>query len=263
LACTEVWGGNLKVGRAVELPGLTGYVYSTPYEPASGGGGDVYYLSSCEEGLLARIALADVSGHGRSASPVADRLRQLMREHINTWNQSAFMQELNREFAGKDGHLKYATVILLGFYLKTRRLLYTNAGHPPPLWYRAQEKKWEFLREEHDGGSVDFNGLPLGVIPGTHYYQTIVDLKPDDILVLYTDAVTETVDRAGKELGQEGLLKLAGSLPTDSAVETAEALLADIHSFRGGADARDDETIIALQRRRPRHGRLPSFAFEL
>ena len=94
LACMEVWGGNCKVARPVELPGLAGWVYSKPLEPATAGG-DVHYLSVCNQGTLSRIGLADVMGHGEAVSSLAKKLHELMHKHIDTWDQSGFMRELN------------------------------------------------------------------------------------------------------------------------------------------------------------------------
>ena len=78
LVCMEVWGGNRSVMRAIELSGLTVWVYSNVAgaEDASGGGGggDVYYISLCGQAILSRVALADVSGHGAEVSAPAQVL---------------------------------------------------------------------------------------------------------------------------------------------------------------------------------------------
>jgi len=72
-----VWGGNRRVNHAVELPGLTGWIYSDPVAPAELGG-DVHYISVCSNGIISRFALADVSGHGPSSSVMAQLLRKLI-----------------------------------------------------------------------------------------------------------------------------------------------------------------------------------------
>ena len=64
LACAETWAGNKETASLVELPGLTAWVYSVPVGPDHVGG-DVHYLSVCPSCIVSRIALADVSGHGR------------------------------------------------------------------------------------------------------------------------------------------------------------------------------------------------------
>ena len=114
----------------MELPGLAGWVYSTPLEPGLGGG-DVHYLSVCSKGRLSRVAVADVAGHGSHASSVAESLRKILQRHTDNWDQSTLMQELNEAFARESTMSEFATAAVLGFYLETGELLFSSAGHPP------------------------------------------------------------------------------------------------------------------------------------
>jgi hypothetical protein len=72
-------------------------------------------MSVCDYDLISRVALADVSGHGRDVNAVTQTLRKLMRKNINAWDQSDFMRELNDTF-GQGGNDKYATAIVLSFH---------------------------------------------------------------------------------------------------------------------------------------------------
>jgi phosphoserine phosphatase RsbU/P len=145
LACLEVWGGNRRAHHAVELPGLVGWIYSDPVEAATLGG-DVHYISVCSKGIISRFAIADVSGHGRSSSVLAKVLRKLIHKHIDTWDQSELMRELNESLRSsrKNGE-QYATASLFAYYRPTRELVFTNAGHPPALWYHAKTQTWDWL----------------------------------------------------------------------------------------------------------------------
>src|SRR5947209_1051592 len=87
LACLEVRGGNHLAAYAAELPGLAGWVSCQPLQP-SPRGGDVYYMSACSQGVMARVVLADVAGHGEAVSTAAGRLRGALRQHVNEWDQS-------------------------------------------------------------------------------------------------------------------------------------------------------------------------------
>ena len=247
LACMEVWGGNGRVARPVELPGLAGWVYSAPLKSATGGG-DIHYLSVCNGGLLSRVALADVMGHGQLVSSLAGKPRELMHKHINTWEQSTFVRELNHAFQLETTAEEYATFVVLGFHRQKSQVVYTNAGHPTPLWYHRAEKKWGLLEENTPHAKTEVGGLPLGLISGTGYSQTTVQLTPGDLLVLYTDGLTEAADKTGEELGSERFLELAHALPVDSPAAAGEALLAAVHMFRDGTPASDDETLMVLQR---------------
>jgi len=261
LACFELWGGNTRTNHAVELPGLVGWVHSDPLEldgatidgaagrlagePADGGG-DVHYFSVCSQGRVSRIALADVAGHGGSASGVAKRLRGVLQRHTDNWDQSALMRELNDAFLAGSVDFQYATAAVLGFYVETGELLFSNAGHPPGLWYRAQADTWHLLQDSTPY-AVEIAGLPLGIIPGTSYSQTAVRLGVGDLVILYTDGITEATDAVGNQLGSQGLVEIARSLPVGSPEETARALVAGVDAFRGPEPRQDDATVVVLR----------------
>jgi phosphoserine phosphatase RsbU/P len=138
--CNEVWGGNRKVVRTVQLASVTAWMASVPLDEGEGGR-DLYYMSVCNHGLISRVALADVSGHGRVVSAMTETLQKLMHENIDVWDQSDFMRGLNETFALSTQN-KYATAIVLSIDRITGRLAFSNAGHLPPLWYHARPKKW-------------------------------------------------------------------------------------------------------------------------
>jgi len=245
LACFELWGGNRAEDHAVELPGLEGWVYSAPLDPLRGGG-DVHYFSVCSQGMVSRIALADVAGHGSRASAMAENLRRVLQRHTDNWDQSELMREVNEAFVREATGSQYATAAVLGFYFETGELLFTNAGHPPALWYRRRENSWELLQDTTPL-AVDIEGLPLGLIRGTTYSQTGVRLGAGDVLVLYTDGISEANDSSGNELGHNGLLELARSLDPKPPADMSRELISAIAGFRGDAPRRDDETLIVLR----------------
>lgn len=88
----------------------------------------------------------------------------------------------------------------------TGYLAFSNAGHLPPLWYHASERAWEWLQEDHPTPREAF-GLPVGLIPGTSYRLTVVTLRPWDLLVLYTDGITDAEIDEGEDVGREQLLQ--------------------------------------------------------
>jgi len=247
LACLEVRGGNRAAVYELELPGLDAWVSCRPLQPATRGG-DLYYLSVCSQGSISRITLADVSGHGESVSTLAERLRDALREHANHWDQSALIRQLNDSFFRFSSAGKFATAVLLGHYVDTGEILFTNAGHLPPLWYRAAAREWSFLQEETPY-SKEIADLPLGLISGTAYTQAAIQLEPGDLLLLYTDGIVESCDDHGEPLELDGLLEMSRGLPTESASRAGAALVEAVGRFRGSAPATDDETVLALYRR--------------
>jgi phosphoserine phosphatase RsbU/P len=246
LACLEVRGGNHLAEYSAELPGLVGWVSCHPLRP-SPRGGDLYYLSACSKGAIARVVLADVAGHGEVVSAAAVRLHDALRQHVDDWDQSALIRQLNDDFLKGAERAQFATALLASFCSDSGELLFTNAGHVPPLWYRTATKEWSVL---HDSTplSKEIVDLPLGLIPGTSYQQTAVQLEAGDLMLLYTDGVSESYDESGAQLGLDRLLSIARSLPTESAVAAGKELLAAVARFRGAAAPADDETVVALRR---------------
>jgi len=135
----------------------------------------------------------------------------------------------------------------LSFHRVTGKLAFSNAGHLPQLWYQAGQRSWGWLEEGNDPQLQKVAGLPVGLIPGTDYSQTVVTLAPYDLLVLYTDGITEAENGTSQELGREQFLDWARGAPVDSAKVLGEYLLDRLESFRGGL-RNDDETLLVLRR---------------
>jgi sigma-B regulation protein RsbU (phosphoserine phosphatase) len=127
-------------------------------------------------------------------------------------------------------------------------MLFTNAGHLPPLLYRSAARDWSFLQEEAPY-SKEIADLPLGIISGTAYTQAAIQLEPGDLVLLYTDGIIESCDERGEPLGLDGLLEVSRGLPGESASKAGAALVEAVARFRGSAAATDDETVVALCRR--------------
>ncbi|MFN7995462.1 MAG: PP2C family protein-serine/threonine phosphatase [Bryobacteraceae bacterium] len=246
LACLELRGGNHLATYAAELPGLAGWVSCRPLQPAASGG-DMYYLSACSKGVVARVVLADVAGHGAVVSSAAMLLRDTLREHLDCWDQSMLIRRLNDSFLTVTADNRYATAFLASYYSVSGELLFTNAGHLPPLWYRAARDEWSLLIE-NTPYSKQIVDLPLGLIAGTHYTQMAVQLEPGDLLLLYTDGISEASDDSGEQLGLDRLLTIAKTLPTGSSAAAGQSLLSAVENFRNGTPPTDDETIVALHR---------------
>jgi sigma-B regulation protein RsbU (phosphoserine phosphatase) len=193
------------------------------------------------------VVLADVTGHGEEVSTAAGRLRDLLRQHVEQWDQSILIRQLNDTFLTGAERSSCATACLASFYTGSGELLFTNAGHVPPLWYRAGTQEWTFLSESTPL-SKEIVDLPLVLIPGTSYSQTAIQLHPGDLLLLYTDGISEASDESGTQLGLGRLLSIARNLPTESPVAAGKALLAAVARFRGAAPAADDATVFALRR---------------
>jgi len=252
LQCLEVWGGTTAVDEAVSVPGLDLYVFSQPFHDDVAGG-DVYLVSMCGAGNIARIMLADVAGHGTAVSALGQNLRRLMRKYITTVDQTQLARELNGEFTRRSTEGHFATAVLATYFAPTDQLIVVNAGHPPPLWYRSDRETWELLeaprpevRETADTIQAGVLNLPLGIIEPTPYAQFAVSLEPEDLVVFYTDALIETRDAEGELIGTSGLLDLVRSVDV-SAFETLSSSIRNaLEALRGGEASDDDLTVLVL-----------------
>lgn len=265
LGCMEVWGGSRAIETSASVPGIDLFVRSLPHEGGEAGG-DVHYVSLCGGGCIARFVLADVAGHGTGVSRVAEVLRELVRKNINTVDQSSFTEQIGDEFARLAEGGTFATAVLASYFAETDHLVLTNAGHPRPLYWRAATGAWVLLHEGAEGvemarsaRDVGVANLPLGIVEPTSYHQYAVRLGLGDLVVLYTDALSEATDADGRQLGEEGLLALAREVGGEDPAGIGRALLERVDAHRGGRGPGDDETIVVLRHNgaNPPHRSLP------
>jgi len=247
LACAETWAGNKGTASLVELPGLTAWVHSLPVGPGHAGG-DVYYVSVCPSCIVSRIALADVSGHGQAVAVFGEKLRELMQRYLRDLEQIALMRDLNQAVREELGGGHYATMVAVGWHGRRGLVVMTNAGHPPPLWYRASRHDWSWLETQRASERGRPAGMPLGLFANVTYDRLVVKLQSADLMVLYSDGVSEAISPAGNELGRDGLMNMARALDSSSAEALGTQLASALRAFRGDGEPLDDETIIVLRR---------------
>ncbi len=251
LQCMEIWNGNAAIQNAVSVPGLDVWIRSRPYQDTDAGG-DLHYVSQCAMGKISRLSVADVSGHGGAVAEVADWLRKQMRHHINTPNQAAFARAMNEEFTQRSASGQFATALLATYFAPKKHLIITNAGHPRPLWYRADLGAWQLLDHESDDLADRLSNLPLGVIEPTDYHQFAAPLTKGDIVIIYTDSLIEAAKAGSTEsgsttlLGEAGLIQLAAALDIASPDTVGDDLLHAVAAYAGNDQPDDDETVLVL-----------------
>jgi sigma-B regulation protein RsbU (phosphoserine phosphatase) len=242
MQCMEVWGGNRRVDRSFDMPGLQTWVYSRPFGD-SDGGGDVYYVSSCASGRITRLLLADVSGHGAEVSDLALGLRELMRKNVNYVKQKRFIEGMNRQFTRLSESGSFATAIVATFFQPTHRMTLCNAGHPSPLHYDSSQGTWSRI-DPPPIESADIAGVPLGVYDGTSYPQQEIALNSGDMVLLFSDALTESRDEHGRMRGEGGVLELLSKYTVESPRQLLSSLVAKVDEGHADSGAADDLTIV-------------------
>jgi len=240
----EVWGGNALVDSGVVMAGLDAWVYSKPYMDAAGGG-DVYYVSSCATGRINRLLVADVSGHGEDVSELAITLRTLMRKYVNFIDQTRFVKQMNHQFVELAKEGLFATALVTTFFGPTKELSLCNAGHPPPLIYRAKTGTWLMLEPT----TIEDTGrnIPLGILDLDDYAQFVTRLELNDLVLCYTDSLIESKDQAGDFLGTGGLLQTIAKINVTDPARLVHTLLEAISHLHPGNLSDDDVTTLLFR----------------
>ncbi len=242
MACMEIWGGNRAIDKHFKAPGLDIYVHSAPYKNSQSGGGDIYYLTSCASGRISRFLLADVSGHGESASGVAVSLRDLLRRNVNKISQQKFVTQMNVEFNELSQDDGFATAVVATFFEPKKSLDISVAGHPYPIYYQAAKQRWVHL----DPKLLDegLENLPLGIHDGSSYPGRKITISPEDMFLLYSDAFIESVNAENQMLGIRGVLEILNDTDRLLPAEVIPFLRSKIGTMSGGNLTDDDATMI-------------------
>jgi sigma-B regulation protein RsbU (phosphoserine phosphatase) len=220
---------------AREVPGLD---LAAAYVPARELGGDFYDFLPYGEGRLA-IALGDVSGKGTAAALYGSLAIGTIREIVvdSDCDPACMLALLNQRLHNTrlDGRF---IAMLFGVYdAAHRRLTLSNAGSPYPL----------LLRDGHVI-SIRLEGVPLGLLPGTQYDESVLDLMPGDVVVFASDGILESENASEEEFGLRRLSAVLSAIaPQDSARAIAERVLAETDDHGAGTAPHDDRTLVVLR----------------
>jgi sigma-B regulation protein RsbU (phosphoserine phosphatase) len=202
-------------------------------------GGDYYDFYKHENGVV-DLVVADVSGHSFGAALMTAEARSVLRTQIHRYNGTGeVLASLNRNL---HDDLDQAGLFITLFYVKydaiNRILFYSNAGHVPPLLFRQSEETCRKL---------DAEGLIIGVRKGEIYEEKQVRLQEGDVLLLYTDGVTEALNSAGEQFGVTRLCSSLNARHTESPQSIIDAIITEVAVFTGTSVMEDDVTMIVMK----------------
>ena len=198
-------------------------------------GGDYFDYFWEAEGCL-RLALADVSGHGLSASLLMSAVRSAVRFSGADAQPAALATRLNRLLYESTPANQYVAAVLAHLDTGSGHFVYSNGGHAPPLRIGANVTE-----------RLDSTGLIIGAFAGAVYEERSVDLDPGDLIVFYTDGLTEMCDPEGEEFGLERLSRLISGQRERPVSEIIAAVRRDTRAFRGASRREDDVTLMLLR----------------
>lgn len=228
----------------MDFPDLDGYELSAYYEAAKEVGGDYYDFVEVDKDTLG-IAVADVSGKGVPGSLVMAMIRQTLRTESRGLKDAAeVLSRVNSFIVDDIKKGMFVTVFYLIIDTKTRSLNYASAGHNPMILYRASTKQTYYLNPK---------GFPIGVqLPEKDFFKKYIEsdtikLAKDDILLVYTDGITEAMNSKRELFGEERLQKALHKYGHLDAAEFVEKLKDSIYSFTEGNPQYDDITLVAIK----------------
>jgi sigma-B regulation protein RsbU (phosphoserine phosphatase) len=220
-----------------EMPDLRGGSVAGACRAALGVGGDYYDVFHLEDERVG-LAIGDVSGKGISAALLMASLRASLRGVTldSPRDFALLMHKVNKLVYEASASNRYATFFFAAFDAKTRRLECVNAGHNPPVLLR----NGEVIRLEADGPVV-------GLLPFAPYTEQAMTLEPGDLLILYTDGISEAMTHDDEEWGEERMIASALKVRDRPAGEVLRAIFADADRFTAGAPQHDDMTLLILK----------------
>ncbi|MCG8608278.1 SpoIIE family protein phosphatase [bacterium] len=228
----------------MEFPELEGYEIASYYEAAKEVGGDYYDFVEVDKDTLG-IAVADVSGKGVPGSLVMTMIRTALRTEARGIKDAAEVLARVNEFVSND--IKKGMFVTI-FYLivdsKRRRINYASAGHNPMILYRGSTQKTYYLNPK---------GFPIGIqLPQKDLFRRsiqseTIELAKDDILLVYTDGITEAMNPERVLFGEERLLQTMREHGHLEVNEFVENLKNSIYSFTEGNPQYDDISLVAIK----------------
>ncbi|MFN8096607.1 MAG: SpoIIE family protein phosphatase, partial [Vicinamibacteria bacterium] len=215
------------------LPDIPGYAVFATNDASRAVSGDFYEFQQRDESDEQIIVIADVSGKGIGASLLAASFDSLLMGPIEVnYPPDVICAKVSRRLYAKTPPERYVTAFLLALDPSSGRVSYTNAGHNAGLLVRA------------DGSiqRLDATGMPIGLMPFAEYEKAEVTLAPGDLIVLYTDGLTEAANPDGDEFGLERLEAVVRRHAAEPLVALAVAIETVIEVFADGTPFGDDRT---------------------
>ncbi len=222
-------------------PYYPGWEFAADWHAARGVGGDFYDFIPMGEGYIG-LVIADVSDKGMPAAMFMSMSRTLVRASaIEVHSPAQTLQRVNELIMSDTRSGMFVTIFYGVLKLSTGVLTYACAGHNPPILWCAQTSQ---------ATPLGAKGIALGVMESIELEQRQTALKPGDILILYTDGVTEPINVHEEEFGEERLVQAVAEVSHRPSTEMVEFIRAAVARFVGDQPQFDDYTLVAVKRKK-------------
>jgi len=227
-----------------KVPELEGFELGYLYQAAKEVGGDYYDFLTVDERTVG-VVVADVSGKGVPGSLVMTMILTALRmEARGNRSASDVMAKMNSFVTEDMKKGMFVTMFYVVLDSVNRVVTYASAGHNPMILYRGESDATYFLKPK---------GIPVGInVPDEQLFRKTISvekltLRQDDMLVIYTDGITEAMNEEREQFGEARLLTAIKRHGHGTAQEFVDALTQEIREFTGGAEQNDDITLVAIK----------------
>ncbi|GIW72108.1 MAG: hypothetical protein KatS3mg102_1650 [Planctomycetota bacterium] len=225
------------------VPEIPGFELGVVYKPCSRLGGDFYDFVQVSEGELG-IAIGDISGHGLEAALLVGLAKKLLEVHGRGRSSPGHTLVLGNADIYPDLDSRTFVTVLYGVLdTRARVFRFARAGHNPLVLFNpARTPRLQV---------VDCKGMALGMVAGSEFFHAMeeveIRLLPGDLLFMYTDGVTESMNHDGEEFGAARLHEVIARYGAEEAEYVLYQVEKAVHDFREGARQRDDMTMLAIK----------------
>ncbi|HSB16246.1 MAG TPA: SpoIIE family protein phosphatase [Bryobacteraceae bacterium] len=255
---------ELEIAREVQnqlyprtVPSMPGIELTALCHPARTVSGDYYdYLPLLESKVA--LAIGDVAGKGISAALLMATLQSSLRTQIRACLEataaaaaapgggnghaeiptSMLVSQLNQQLYSFTSAEKFATFYFGIYDDRKGELTYTNAGHPPPIVIRDGEVH-----------RLETNGMVVGAFPFAEYGESRIQLWSGDLLVCFTDGITEPENEYGEMFGEQGLIDVLLKNVWRSSADIITSVIAAVHEWTNSPELQDDMTLLLAKRK--------------
>ena len=219
-------------------PKIPGYDMIGVSFPCYEVGGDYFDFIERKDGRCV-VALGDVSGKGTGAALLMSSLHAAVRAYVTTpATAPEVVSQINQYIYDNTPSNRYITFFYSELHPQTHELTFVNAGHNPPLLVRASGELEQ----------LDIGGFPVGIMPFGTYEQAAVSFHPGDVMIVYSDGVTESVNEDDDEFGESGLIDEMKKNLTRTAAGIRDRIDEALTRFAGKAKSVDDLTMVIVKR---------------
>lgn len=225
------------------VPHVEGLQITAMVNPAKSVSGDYYDYQKIDAHRCA-IAIGDVAGKGISAALLMANVQSAMRAQLRSAQERAagvctatMVSQINKHLEANTTTEKYATFFFSVYDERTGELVSTNAGHLPPILLRGSEVH-----------RLDVNGMVVGVFPFAKYDASRITLEKGDLLLLYTDGITEPENEYEEMFGEERLIETVQRVVSKSNEEILSEVFEAVKHWTFAPDSADDMTMMIIRR---------------